>query len=79
MMRLTLFGVVPPAEPTGEHTWDIGAAVLRAGPGGSVILDLGPADGPAKVRLALGQAEAHRLVAGLRRVTQDGGEAVVMT
>lgn len=79
MMRLTLLGDVPRPEPTGEVSWDIGAAVLRAAPGGSVVLELGPADGPAKLRLTLGSVEAQRLAAGLRRVTQDGGEAVVMS
>ena len=79
MMRLTLFAPVPHAESAGEHSWDIGAAVLRAGPGGGVYLELGPADGPAQVRLTLGPQEALRLIAGLRRVTQDGGETVVMS
>ena len=59
-------------------TWDIGAAVLRHTPGGSISLELGPADGPARVRLTLNPEEAHRLAAGLRRVMDNGGETVVM-
>ena len=79
-MRLTLFGVVPqpPADSSGDVSWDIGALVLRAAPNGGVFLELGPADGATQVRLALHQEEAHRLVAGLRRVNQNGGEAVVL-
>jgi hypothetical protein len=79
-MRLTLFGVVPqpPADSSGDVSWDIGALVLRAAPNGGVILELGPADGPKQVRLALGQEEAQRLVAALRRVNDDGGETVVL-
>ncbi len=77
-MRLTLFGDVPRAEPNGEVTWDVGAAVLRSRPGGSVYLEFGPADGAVQVRLALGPEESQRLEAGLRRVNQDGGETVVM-
>lgn len=78
-MRMTLFGELPRPEHIGGVTWDIGAAVLRSSPGGAISLELGPADGPAQVRLTLGPDEAHRLAAGLRRVLDDGGEAVVMT
>jgi hypothetical protein len=78
-MRLTLVGDVPRPDPNGEASLEIGAAVLRAAPGGSVVLELGPADGPAKLRLTLATVEAQRLAAGLRRVTQDGGEAVVLS
>ena len=77
-MRLTLFGDLPRAEPNDGVTWDIGAAVLRSVPGGPILLELGPADGPAQVRLALNPQEAQRLIGGLRRVIADGGEAVVM-
>ena len=77
-MRLTLLGDVPHAEPTAEVSWDIGAAVLRAGPGGWVFLELGPADGPPQLRLALEADAARGLAAGLRRVGEHGGEAVVM-
>jgi hypothetical protein len=79
-MRLTFFGAMPPppADAPGEVSWDIGALVLRAAPSGGVFLDLGPADGPTKFRLALGQDVAQRLVAGLRRVHDDGSETVVL-
>jgi hypothetical protein len=77
-MRLTLYGDLPRSEPNDGVTWDIGAAVLQSVPGGSIYLELGPADGPAQIRLTMSQAEAHRLIGGLRQVVGDGGEAVVM-
>jgi hypothetical protein len=75
---MTLFGEAPRADQTGVASWDVGAAVLRSAPGGWIYLELGPADGRAQVRLTLSPDDAHRLAAGLRRVNQEGGEAVVM-
>jgi hypothetical protein len=52
--------------------------VVRAGINGSVVLDLGPADGPPHVRLILSQSEAVQLGKSVRAVANDGGEAVLI-
>ena len=70
-MRLDLLG-------TGEPSRIIGAAVVRAGANGGVVLDLGPADGPPHIRLVLSQAEAIQLGKSVREVANDGGEAVII-
>jgi hypothetical protein len=70
-MRLDLLG-------TGEPSRTIGAAVVRSGTNGGVVLDLGPADGPPQVRLVLSQAEAIQLGKSVREVANDGGEAVLI-
>jgi hypothetical protein len=70
-MRLDLLG-------TGEPGRTIGAAVVRAGTNGGVVLDFGPADGPPQIRLVLSQAEAIQLGKSVREVANDGGEAVLI-
>ncbi|CAA9549539.1 MAG: hypothetical protein AVDCRST_MAG49-1653 [uncultured Thermomicrobiales bacterium] len=66
------------AKPNGDVTHDIGAAVARAVPGGGVVLELGPADGPPHLRLHLSGDEAARLSATVRGVADGGGEAILL-
>jgi hypothetical protein len=57
---------------------DIGAAVVRAAPGGGVLLELGPADGPPHLRLVLSTAEASRLSGTLNAIVANGGEGILL-
>jgi hypothetical protein len=70
-MQLDLLG-------TGEPSRTIGAAVVRAGTNGGVVLDLGPADGPPHFRLLLSQAEAIQLGRIVQEVANEGGESVLI-
>ena len=62
----------------GEIRRDVGAAVVRASPGGGVVLELGPADGPAHLRLVLTAAEAMRLSATLQAIANGRGEEILI-
>ena len=75
-MRLVLMGRGDGSR--GEVSQDVGAAVVRAVPGGGVVLELGPADGPPHVRLSLSGAEAVRLSSTVRGVAASGGEEVLI-
>ena len=77
-MRLVLLGAGRGEGYGGEVGHDIGAAVVRAAPGGGVLLELGPADGPPHVRLSLTSAEALRLSATVRGVATSGGEEILL-
>ncbi|MGH2562761.1 MAG: hypothetical protein ACRDJH_27185 [Thermomicrobiales bacterium] len=56
----------------------VGAAVVRAGRGGGVVVELGPADGPPHVRLSLSRDEAVRLCATIHSVAHGGGEEILI-
>ena len=79
-MRLELLGSMGPGPETarGEIRRDIGAAVVRASPGGGVVLELGPADGPPHLRLVLTGAEAMRLSATLQSIANGRGEEILI-
>lgn len=62
----------------GDHMRPIGAAVVRAGPGGGVVLELGPADGAPQVRVRLSHEEALRLSATVRAVANGGDETILI-
>jgi hypothetical protein len=52
--------------------------VVRPAPNGSVVLELGPADGPPTVRLTLSNAEGLRLSATVTAVINGGDEQVLI-
>jgi hypothetical protein len=76
-MRLIL-ATNPRPGAGGDLTRDVGAAVVRARPGGGVVLELGPADGAPHLQLQLSAAEALRLSAAVRGVAGDGGEEILL-
>ena len=78
-MRLELLAtkrVFP--ETIGDRGWEIGAAVVRGNPGGAVVLDLGPADGPPQLRFTLTADEALRLGAAVQTIAHGGGERIIL-
>ncbi len=78
-MRATIHGL-PRTDPDNRETvFEIGATVIRQGPGGGIELELGPADGPAHIRLVLAHAESQRLAAALRAVANGGAETVIIS
>lgn len=78
-MRLELLGAAGVDLPEADLKRDIGAVVARAVPAGGVLLELGPADGPAHVRLTLTGAEALRLVATLHAIANGRDQEIVIT
>ncbi len=77
-MRLVLMQLFRHEPVNGEVTWDVGAAVARTTPGGGVMLELGPADGPPHLRLSLSSAEALRLASTVQGVAANGGEGILI-
>lgn len=77
-MRATIHGIPRVETEARDVQLEIGATVIRGGPGGGLELELGPADGPAHIRLVLSQPEAHRLAAALRSVANGGSETVII-
>lgn len=77
-MRLVLMQAFRSEPENGEVTWDVGAAVARTTPGGGVMLELGPADGPPHLRLSLSSAEAKRLASTVQGVVTNGGEEILI-
>ncbi len=77
-MRLILMHPVRQEPVNGEVVWDVGAAVARTSPGGGVMLELGPADGPPHLRLSLSSAEALRLASTVQGVAANGGEEILI-
>ena len=57
---------------------EVGAAVVRSNPGGGMVLELGPADGPPQIRLNLSTEEATRLTGALHAVASGRGEEIVI-
>lgn len=78
-MRLELFGATGTDLPDADRKRDIGAVVARPTPAGGVVLDLGPADGPAHLRLAFTNGEALRLAATLHAIANGRDEEIVFT
>lgn len=62
----------------GDQVRAIGAAVVRSDPSGSVVLELGPADGPPHLRLTLDNDEAIRLAATLEGAAHGRGEVILI-
>lgn len=56
----------------------VGAAVVRGGRNGAVVVEFGPADGPAHIRLTLSRAEAMRLCTTIQTVAHAGGEEIMI-
>ena len=77
-MRLVVMGKARGEPNHGEMALDVGAAVVRASPGGGLVLEFGPADGPPHLRLSLSSAEATRLSATVRAVAATGGEEILI-
>jgi len=77
-MRATIHGIQRTDQENRETQLEIGATVVRQGSGGGIELELGPADGPAHIRLALTQTEAQRLIAALRSVANGGAETIII-
>ena len=77
-MRLEVLGSGRGEGTGAEGGRDIGAAVVRQHPGGGMVLELGPADGPPHVRLTLSTEEATRLTGAIQAVSGGRGEAIVM-
>ena len=77
-MRLELVGRWNTEPVVGEPGRDVGAAVVRPLPGGGMILELGPADGPPALRLNLSGAEALRLMSAVQAVVNGGDEEVLI-
>ena len=77
-MRLVLLRAFRHDPANGEVAWDVGAAVARTAPGGGVMLELGPADGPPHLRLSLSSAEAMRLASTVQGVAANGGEEILI-
>ena len=77
-MRLVLMRPVRNDSVSEEVAWDVGAAVARTAPGGGVMLELGPADGPPHLRLSLSSAEALRLASTVQNVAANGGEEILI-
>lgn len=61
-----------------ENVRGVGAAVVRQINTGEIVLELGPADGPARVRLKMSHSEAVRLTAAVQAIAQSGGESVLI-
>lgn len=78
-MRLELLGATGADVPEADLKRDIGAVVVRLNPAGGVVLELGPADGPAHIRLTLAAAEGLRLAAALHAVANGRDEEIVIT
>jgi hypothetical protein len=56
----------------------IGAVVVRSQANGDIVLDFGPADGPAFVRLRMNRQEAVDLSAAVRTATNGDSETVLI-
>ena len=78
-MRLELLGAAGADLPEADLKRDIGAVVVRATPAGGVLLELGPADGPAHLRLVLSGPEALRLATTLHAIATGRDEEIVIT
>ncbi len=78
-MRLELLGASGADLPEADLKRDIGAIVARSTPAGGVQVELGPADGPAHLRLTLSAAEALRLAATLRAIADGRDQEIVLT
>lgn len=78
-MRATIHGLLRTDSESRDTQIEIGATVIRQGSGGGLDLELGPADGPAQIRLFLSQAEAQRLAAALRSVSNGGTETIIIS
>jgi hypothetical protein len=57
-----------------ESVRGVGAAVVRKLNTGEIVLELGPADGPARLRLKMSHGEAMQLTAAVQVIAQNGGE-----
>lgn len=56
----------------------IGAAVVRPDPSGVLLVEFGPADGPAQTRLRLTVGEVNQLVSALKAVANGREEEIIM-
>ena len=75
-MRLELLGAG--RGDTGDTAREVGAAVVRPSPGGGMVLELGPADGPPQIRLTLSTEEATRLTGAIHSVASGRNEEIVI-
>ena len=66
-------------EQHGERERAVGATVVHADHGGSVVIEVGPADGPPHMRLTVTSQEARRLSAALRTIGMEGGEQILLS
>ena len=78
-MRLELLKPLGQDVSEGDVKRDVGAVVVRRGPAGGVLLELGPADGPPYLRLVLTGAEATRLSATLQSIVNGRDEEILIT
>ena len=78
-MRLELLGAAGADPLDTDRRRDIGAVVARAVPVGGLVLELGPADGSAHLRLVMTNPEALRLAATLHAVATGREEEIVIT
>ena len=76
-MRLEIIGAGP-GDTGREGAREVGAAVVRASPGGGMVLELGPADGPPQVRLSLSTQEATKLGTAIQTVVNGRGQEIVI-
>lgn len=66
-------------ESGGNKERAVNAAVIRADRTGTIMLELGPADGPPHVALSMSLEEAQRLNTALRAIGQNGGEEILLS
>lgn len=78
-MRMEFLGRAGTDATGAEPAREIGAAVVRAIPGGEIALEFGPADGPAYARLTANQEEAKRLIASIAAVANGTREEILLT
>ena len=77
-MRLHVLGRRLAEGDAGQAGLEVGAAVVRAEPAGGLALELGPADGPASVRVQLSGEEVARLIAAFQAVVNGRPEAILI-